>query len=196
MSRRISFTTLTLLAVTAVTLSGCSLGPAVDTSAPTINIVSQPPASPTPVAATLSASPLVDYTAKIGTLSATPAPTGPPTGGPTATLSVAPTVTPTPTPVDNNVKGGTLAITSSNIRGSSDGRKLIIDGELLNQGSEKANLTGFKIIAMIYDKKSKLLASGSSETVLKSLEPGGTTPFQVTVDRVTGADTYRLQGGY
>ncbi len=184
MSRRNSFTTLALLAVTAVTLSGCSLGPAVDTSAPTINIVSQPPASPTPSTATLSASPLVDYTAKIGTLSATPAPVE------TAT------VTPTPTPVDNNVKGGSLVITSSNIRGSSDGRKLIIDGELLNQGSEKADLTGFKIIAMIYDKKSKLLASGSSETVLKSLGPGGTTPFQITVDRVTGADTYRLQGGY
>lgn len=192
MSRRSSFITSTLLAVVTVILSGCSLGPAVDTSAPTINIISQPPVGPTPDAnpeeapgaATLSASPLVDYTARIGTLAATP-----------AQVETA-TATPTPTPVDNNVKGGPLAITSSNIRGSSDGRKLIIDGELLNQGTEKANLTGFKIIAAIYDKKGKLLASGSSETVLKSLEPGGTTPFQISVDRVTGADTYRLQGGY
>ncbi|MEK7611657.1 MAG: hypothetical protein AAB486_04805 [Patescibacteria group bacterium] len=177
---------LTIIFIIAVTLTGCSLFPSVDTSAPVLKIVNGPKTSekPTPKDSgekdngTISAT-LVDFQAKIASDSA---------------LSIEPETPGTDT--SPTVQRPQLEIKSSSIRLSADNKELIIEGELLNKGLVAADLNGFKIIATVYDKASRVLTSGSTITVLKTLDAQATTPFQVTLDRVFGADTYRLQGGF
>jgi hypothetical protein len=190
---------LLVLTTLALTLTGCSLFPSIDTSAPALNIVGQTKKSVTPSPIENSGTKdesarrvkMIEFQAKIASDSAAAATAS--ESGVTNEISPGASAQPRGTAAQEMNR---LEIKSSQIRLSSDNKKMVIEGELLNNGTVTANLTNFKIIAVVYDKKGKILTSGSEETTIKSLEPKTTTPFQVLLDRVPGADNYRLQGGY
>lgn len=184
----------------AVFLTGCSLSPLFGQAEAPLIVVSSAPENPPNTPTPSPEEPLPNDA--LGTLEeGTPSSTDQaeaelPTeiATTTALLKVpTPTPTPPPTPAPERPK---LEIKSSSIKLSDDGQKYLIEGQLFNGGKSTVDLTNFKLVAHLYDRQEKVLASALGRPTPTNLYPQSSTTFKITVDYIAGVDTYKVQGGY
>lgn len=194
--------TLLLLGGAALLLSGCSLSsPFGRAEAPLIIVSPAPPQNaslPTPESETASEN--ISPSDVLGTVEEGTPSTRPPAdeaspveiATSTALLKV-PTPTPTPTPPPEKPK---LEIRASSIKLAEDGQKYLIEGQLYNRGKTSADLTNFKLVAHLYDRRGQLLTSSVGYPSRTRLSPQASTSFRLAADYVADVDTYKVQGGY